>query len=1097
MRDVAKWLEKQGLGEYVEAFAKNKIDGDVLPSLTGDDLKEMGVAAVGDRRRLLRAIAGLSVPDSGRSNEGATEPVTSAEPSQDLSPERRQLTVMFCDLVDSTRLSVEFDPEDVANAIRAYHLSCTKIVARWDGHIAKFMGDGVLAYFGWPRAHEDDAERAVEAGLELTFAVSTLDTAIGRAIAARVGIATGLVMVGETTGTGTARERAVVGKTPNLAARLQGIAESGTVVVSASTRQLLGNLYETADLGEHLLKGFPEPVRASRILGKAARETRFEALHGRLHTPLIGRDDEVELLTKRFRQAEAGEGQVVLVSGEPGIGKSRLCEAVRAKLLDRPHARLTYQCSPSHADRAFYPLVMQLEQAADIHPELKPGEKLRRLAAILPKSAEGDDALLVLAAFLSLPMNRGEGGSPSLDAVQQKERTFDVLAGLIEDICARGPLIIIFEDLHWCDPSTREFLNRLVDGVEALPVLLIITSRPGISVAWSDQPHVTTLVLNRIAKRECKKMIGSLADSDLLPESIVEEIVKRSDGIPLFLEEMARTLIEAQSQPSSAGALERGVPASLQDMLMARLDRLASGKWVYQTAAAIGREFTIELLERVCDPDGAALQTALDALVDAGLLVFRQAASGATYVFRHALLQDAAYGSLLRDTRKELHKRIAGALTQARTDDPALLAHHYERANAWEEVLNCRLLAAAKAQSRGARWEAAEHYRRAIHALEQLPDTAAHQKTYVETVLARVRCGRPYATKEERGEALHQVDRAIACAEGDIAALAGLQSFKGMDWLEESLLVSAELHASFTDTASQAEVAMRYAILLGNTGRLEESLEKIERAAYLLKEVGDLEELGSFAAGPGRCYNARAGRLKRSLQFAQMVREIAASTQDVEVRSWVVMEAESWFYKGLWQRTVQVVEQNLSTAWENGRWSVVLWASGWAAIACLKLNRISDARAFLDPVMKTVARRLDDDFCKIYPHIALSQLHLAEGDAAAGLQAAERALELAERVTARLEIGAARRALGQAYEASGDRQSADAQFRRSVDLLQTIQSRPELAQSLLAFGRFELTTNRGNAKKLLHGALELFKEIQADGWMTETQNALRHRSSSN
>ncbi|RWA59272.1 MAG: guanylate cyclase [Mesorhizobium sp.] len=1097
MRDVAKWLEDQGLGEYVEAFAKNKIDGDVLPSLTGDDLKEMGVAAVGDRRRLLRAIASLSPPDIRRSNQGAAAPVISAEPSQEASPERRQLTVMFCDLVDSTRLSVEFDPEDVANAIRAYHVTCTKTVARWDGHIAKFMGDGVLAYFGWPRAHEDDPERAVEAGLELTLAVSMLDTAIGRPIAARVGIATGLVMVGESTGTGTARERAVVGETPNLAARLQGIAESGAVVVAASTRRLLGNLYETADLGEYLLKGFLKPVRASRILGKAPRETRFEALHGRLHTPLIGRDDEVELLTRRFRQAEAGEGQVVLISGEPGIGKSRLCEAVRAKLLDRPHARLTYQCSPSHADRAFYPLVMQLEQAADIHPELDPGEKLRRLAAILSKSAgRADDPLSVLAAFLSLPMNRGEG-SPSLDAVQQKERTFDVLTGLIEDTCAKGPLVIIFEDLHWCDPSTREFLNRLVDRVEALPVLLIVTSRPGISVAWSDQPHVTTLVLNRIAKRECEKMIDALADSDLLPERVVEEIVKRSDGIPLFLEEMARTLIEAQSQPNAIGAFERRVPASLQDMLMARLDRLATGKRVYQTAAAIGREFTIELLERICDLDGDALQNALDALVDAGLLVSRQTASGTTYVFRHALLQDAAYTSLLRDARKELHKRIAGELTQTRADDPALLAHHYERANAWEGALDCRLLAAAKAESRAARWEAAEHYRRAIHALEHLQDTTVHQKTYVETVLACIRCGRPYATKEERAEALHQVDTAIVFADGDTSALAGLQSFKGVDWLEEPLLVSAERHASFADAARQAQVAMRYAILLGNTGRLEESLGKIEQATELLTKIGDLEELGSFAAGAGRCYNARAGRLERSLQFVQMVREIAQSTHDVEVRSWMVMEAEPWFYKGLWQRTVQVVEQNLSTAWENGRWSVVLWASGWAAIACLKLNRISDARALLDPVIKTVARRIDDDFCKIYPHIALSQLHLAEGDAAAGLQAAERALELAERVTARLEIGAARRALGQAYEAKGDRQSADGQFRRSVDILQTIQSRPELAQSLLAFGRFELATDRGNAKKLLHSALELFKEIQADGWITETQNELRHRSSSN
>ena len=742
MHDIAEWLEGQGFGEYAEAFARNKIDRDVLPSLTGEDLKEMGVATVGDRRRLLDAIAVLSRTHNARHEEVVAEPVARARSPEEVSAERRQLTVMFCDLVGSTPLSVEFDPEDLANAIRVYHESCTKVVARWDGHIAKFMGDGVLIYFGWPRAHEDDAERAVQAGLELTSAVATLDTAIGRPLAARVGIATGLVMVGETTGAGTAREQAVVGETPNLAARLQSVAEPGTVVVASSTRKLLGNLFKTTELGEQSLKGFAEPVRAWCVTGKEPKETRFEALHGGLRTPLIGRDDEVELLMKRFQQAEAGEGQVVLISGEPGIGKSRLCEALRAGLLDRPHTRLTYQCSPSHTDRAFHPLAMQLEQAADIRPDLDPGEKLRRLAAMLRMSAHGTkEQLSVLATFLSIPKNGGEG-SPSLDAAQQTERTYDVLAGLVEDSCANGPSVLIFEDLHWCDQSTLEFLSRLVDRVETLPVLLLVTSRPGIRVAWSDQPHVTTLMLNCISKRECEKMLNSLSNDDLLPERLVEEIVNRSDGIPLFLEEMARTLIEARSgKPTATGEFKLDVPASLQDLLMARLDRLATGKPVIQTAAAIGREFTTELLGHICDLNGAALQNALDALVEAGLLVSRQTASGATYVFKHALLQDAAYSSLLRDTRRELHKRVAGALRQSLDNDPALLAHHYECAHAWEEVLNCRLLAAAKAESRSAGWEAAEHYRRAIHALEHLPDTAVYRQSYLETFLARIRCG--------------------------------------------------------------------------------------------------------------------------------------------------------------------------------------------------------------------------------------------------------------------------------------------------------------------------------------------------------------------
>ena len=493
----------------------------------------------------------------------------------------------------------------------------------------------------------------------------------------------------------------------------------------------------------------------------------------------------------------------------------------------------------------------------------------------------------------------------------------------------------------------------------------------------------------------------------------------------------------------------------------------------------------------MCDLDGAALQNALDALVGAGLLVSRQTASGPGYVFKHALLQDAAYSSLLRDTRRELHRRIAGAIEQSSSAEPSLLAHHYECANIWQDALNCRLRAGTKAESRSAGWEAAQHYRRAIYALEHLPDTAEYRQAYLQTVLAQIASGgERYATEGERAEALHRINKAIELAEGNVPALAHLESFKGMAWREESLLATAERRASVEDTELQAQVARRYASFLGNTGRLEESLGKIEKAVELCKQVGDLEELGAFVSGTGRCYNARAGRLERSLEFAAMARGIAASTHDLELRSWLAMEAEPWFYKGLWHRVVRVVELNLSTAWENGRWSVVLWASGWGAIACLKLNRISDARALLEPAIKTAARRMDDDFCKIYPHIALSQLHIAEGDAAAGLQSAKLALNLAERVTARLEIGAAHRALGQAYEAKGDRQSADELFRRSIDILQAIQSRPELAQSLLAFGRFERAIDGDKAEEFLHSALKLFKEMEADGWVEETQSAL-------
>ena len=546
--DVAAWLQGLGLERYVPAFLENRIEADILPSLTVEDLKDLGVTLVGDRRRLLDAIAALdaAVPP-------AATPVAAPDAPAPAEAERRQLTVMFCDLVGSTALSSRLDPEDLREVIAAYHRAVAEIVAGFDGFVAKYMGDGVLVYFGYPQAHEDDAERAVRAGLGAIDAVGRLDVNSVK-LQARVGIATGLVVVGDLIGEGSAQEQSVVGETPNLAARLQALAEPDAVVIAASTRRLVGDLFEYRDLGAVEVKGIAGPVPAWQVLRPSVVASRFEALRGSALTPLVGRDEEIDLLLRRWARAKAGDGQVVLISGEPGLGKSRITVTLAERLYAEPHLRLRYFCSSYHQDSALFPFIDQLGRAAGFVRDDVPAARLEKLEALLAFAAPPQADVALLAELLSLPPSE-RYPLPDLSPQRKKERTLEALIRQLEGLTRRQPVVMVFEDAHWIDPTSRELLDLTVERVRSLPVLLIVTFRPEFQPPWAGQPQVSTLALNRLDRRDVAVLVGQIAGAKPLPDEVVAQIVDRTDGVPLFVEELDQERAGERSAARRNGSL--------------------------------------------------------------------------------------------------------------------------------------------------------------------------------------------------------------------------------------------------------------------------------------------------------------------------------------------------------------------------------------------------------------------------------------------------------------------------------------------------------------------------------------------------------------
>jgi class 3 adenylate cyclase/predicted ATPase len=737
MQQIADWLEKLGMPEYSERFSENKIDVSVLPHLTDQDLKDIGVA-LGHRRKILAAIA-----EFAGVAPAASKPVLAAEPKTRDSAERRQVTVLFSDLVGSTALAARMDPEDLREVISAYQKCIAETVQRFGGYVAKYMGDGVLVYFGYPQAHEDDAERAVRAGLELIQAVGGLKSS--SPLQTRVGIATGLVVVGDLIGSGEAQERGIVGETPNVAARLQSIAEPNTVVIAEGTRKLIGNLFDLQDLGAKDLKGITEPVRSWAALRASSIASRFEALHAIGLTALVGREEELELLLRRWSKAKARDGQVVLLSGEAGIGKSRLTAALMERLVGEPHTRLRYFCSPQHTVSAFYPIIRQMERAAGLAHDDTAQAKLDKLDAVLAQTSTSNQDASLFADMLSLS-NDGRYAALDLIPEQRRQRTLEALGSQVEALSRSTPVLMIFEDAHWTDATSLEALSRIVDRLRSLRVLLIVTFRPEFEPPWIGRPYVTALTLNRLAQRNIEAMIDGVVGNKLIPASIRQDIIERTDGIPLFVEEMTKAVLEAGSEDAPQGTAAAvplsalAVPASLHASLMARLDRLGPAKEVAQIGAAIGREFLHALLAAVMQKPEAELGSALDRLTTAGLLFRQGVPPHATYLFKHALLQDAAYSTLLREPRRALHARIAETLEsqfpETAQNQPELLARHCTEAGLIEKAAGLWGKAGRRSLERSALVEAVEQLTRALGQIATLPATPALRREHIKLQVA-------------------------------------------------------------------------------------------------------------------------------------------------------------------------------------------------------------------------------------------------------------------------------------------------------------------------------------------------------------------------
>ena len=726
--EVSAWLRNLGLERYEPVFRDNEITAEVLPELTDADLRELGLP-LGPRKLLLQAIASLrarsSTPDEAQAH-AAPELTDQSRHEGQLTglgqAERRQLTVMFVDLVGSTALSARLDPEDLRELMAVYHKCIAEVVGRFGGFIAKYMGDGVLVYFGWPQADEADAERAVRAGLATLEAVGQAAPS-GERLSARIGVATGLTVVGDLLGTGAAQEQVVVGETPNLAARLQSLADPGCAVIDAETFRRVGGLFDCRELGAVDLKGLPGPVHGWQVLGEAVVQSRFEAMHPATLVPLIGREDELDFLVRRWRRAKEGEAQVVLISGEPGIGKSRLIAALEEYVAGEAHVKLKYFCSPHHRDSALQPIIARWETEAGFVRGEPADARLDKLETILLPLGVTQEEVALVAEMLGVP--GGERYPPlALSPPRKKEQTFAALSRVLHERARHSPMLMFFEDAHWADPSSLELLDRTIGQLASLPVLLVVSFRPEFQAPWVGHAGVSPIVLSRLGPRQAAALASQVVVGQALPTGMLERIVAQTDGVPLFIEELTKTVLEGAGQPN-AGASVLPVPSTLQASLMARLDRLPAAKQVAQVGAVIGREFGHELLTLVAGLPETTLARGLTDLVGAGLAFRRGTPPDATYSFKHALVQDAAYASLLRGTRQKLHARIADVLEErfpeTRESQPELLAHHLTQAAHADRAIDYWRRAGERALRRSASLEATQHLRKGIELIQALP----------------------------------------------------------------------------------------------------------------------------------------------------------------------------------------------------------------------------------------------------------------------------------------------------------------------------------------------------------------------------------------
>jgi class 3 adenylate cyclase/predicted ATPase len=733
---VIALLRQRGRMTYRTLQRQFQLDDDALHDLT-DELFYTHPDVRDDAGRGLVWTGDIETPVSPASPASLHAPPSAA--SAPPEAERRQLTILFCDLVASTALSRQLDPEDYRAAVRAYQAACAPVIERFDGHIAQYLGDGLLVYFGYPLAHEDNAQRAVRSGLAMIEAMGPLTTRLeqqhGVRLAIRVGIHTGPVVVGEM-GAGSRREQLALGETPNIAARLESLAAPNTVVISAALQQLVQGYFICDDLGAPALKGVDTPFQVYRVVRESGAQSRLDVPSPRGLTPLIGREAEVTLLLDRWTQMKDGRGQVVLLSGEAGIGKSRLVQVLKEHLASEPHMLLECRCSPYSTNSPLYPVIDLWQRVLRFETAETPADKLHRLEQTLAQyRLPLAETMPLFTALLSLPDDRYP--ALALTPHRQRQKTLEALLALLMAYTAQEPLLLIVEDLHCVDPSTLECLSLLVDQGPTARMLTLCTFRPPFTPPWSSRAHIAQLTLTRLPRPQVERIVTAVARGKALPAEVVQQIVTKSDGVPLFVEELTKMVLESgllrelEDHYVLMGPLPPlAIPATLHDSLMARLDRLGTARQVAQLGAMLGREFSYALIHAVSPFDETSLSQALATLVDAEVLYQRGVPPQTRYLFKHALIQEVAYHSLLRGTRQHQHQQIAQVLEQrfpATTEtQPELLAQHYTEAGLIVQAMPYWQQAGQRAAQHSAHAEAISHLTKGLALLQALPATAAH-----------------------------------------------------------------------------------------------------------------------------------------------------------------------------------------------------------------------------------------------------------------------------------------------------------------------------------------------------------------------------------
>ncbi len=974
--DLAEWLGRHGLGQYVQTFAENNIEYSVLPDLTEDDLKKLGVS-LGHRKKLLRAIEALTAADQRTDTTTAVSNVTEVSPisGRHREAELRQITVMFCDLVGSTQLSQKLDPEDLQELLEAYRSACSTAIRRYGGEVARYFGDGVMSFFGWPYAHEDDAVRAVHASLEIVSGVTKISGPV--TLACRVGISSGPVLVGQTAGSTASWAMDAVGETPNIAARLQTLAAINTVLISESTRRLVLAVFDLEDLGLQELKGITQAIHVYRVLTAKSAGSRFEAAHSGSLTPLIGRSSELSLLLDRWKKVKEGDGQVILLSGIPGVGKSRLLHELKSHIQHEPHILLHYQCSPYHSQSAFFPVIEQIEKASQLTAREADADKIAKLRAYLPPLTNNSvEPVLLIANLLSVSTESHHELS-ELTAQQIKNRTISTLVDMLLAFSLQRPTLCIFEDAHWVDPSTLELLDLIISRIGHARVLLIVSCRPEFHPPWTTA-NITMHSLTRLSQTEVRTLIGDLLKGRSIPEELVDQIIQKADGVPLFIEELTSSTLSApsQTQPTfgrTAQPASLRVPETLSDALMERLDRVAPSRRVVQIAAVIGREFSYDLLAAASRLNDEDMVSVLSQLEQADIIHRVGISPSVRFAFKHVLLRDAIYDSLLRSKKQQVHSDISAILNKHYPElvenQPELLAYHYQESGNHQLAIRCWFESAQRARAHSANLEAIANFRKALQLLNALPETSERTKQEIDIQLA---LGIPliavqgYASTETR-EAFSRA-RTLCLQLGNIPeyfqALFGLWGHKWMSGKNDEALKMADEFLSRSRVLSDPVPLMVAYRAMGSTlltiGQFQSSANHFEEAIRL-----------SLSKGKQPLYNL------------YMVEPQVASL--------------------------------LLLSWD-------LWFMGYPDQS---LSRVSEALA--------LAQEVGHPYTVAFAHYMTSVVHLLRGDAARALESAERSFEISEEQRFSLYVTLSRISRGRALGDLGRLGEARAEIEVGID----------------------------------------------------------------